>query len=164
MALRLRVYDATGVEVFAVARANPVNLSFAEAGPQIDSGAVQAVLSSGDGGAGRKLWEHLPYFTEIGYAMPLSFATLAAPLYERLPEALKDAVDCAAQATQAQAWQRLAARLGENDARMKANGVTITTIDKVTPELHGLLAKAASGAVEKWKRDAGAEAAALLGK
>ena len=164
VALRLRVYDATGVEVFDAAKADPVNLSFAEAQPRIASGAIQAVLSSGDGGAGRKLWEHLPSFTEIGYAMPLSFATLATPLYERLPEALKDAVDRAAAATQAQAWQRLAARLGENYARMKANGVTITTIDKVTPALRGLLAKAASGAVEKWKRDAGAEAAALLGK
>jgi TRAP-type transport system periplasmic protein len=164
VALHLRVYDATGVEVFDAAKAEPVNLSFAEAQPRIASGAVEAVLSSGDGGAGRKLWEYLPHFTEIGYAMPLSFATLATPLYERLPEALQAAVDRAAQATQAQAWQRLAARLGENYARMKANGVTITTIDKVTPALRGLLAKAASGAVEKWKRAAGTDAAALLGK
>lgn len=164
MALRLRVYDATGVEVFRTAKADPVNLSFAEAGPRIASGEVQAVLSSGDGGAGRKLWEHLPHFTEIGYAVPLSFATLAIALYERLPAELREAVDRAAAATQAHAWQSLAQRLGENYARMRANGVTITTADQVTPELRGILAKAASGAVEKWKRDAGPEAAALLGK
>jgi TRAP-type C4-dicarboxylate transport system substrate-binding protein len=164
VALRLRVYDATGVEVFDAARADAVNLSFAEAGPRIASGAVQAVLSSGDGGAGRKLWEHLPHFTEIGYAVPLSFATLATPLYERLPEVLKAAVDRAAAATQANGWNSLARRLSENYARMKANGVTITPIDEVTPELRGILAKAGTGAVEKWKHDAGPEAAALLGK
>src|SRR6266851_3339081 len=74
--LPLRVYDATGFELFASAGARPVNLSFAETMPRIVDGSVQAVLSSGDGGAGRKLWEHLPYFTEIGYAIPLSFTTV----------------------------------------------------------------------------------------
>src|SRR3979490_2036339 len=70
-----RAYDATGFELFASAGARPVNLSFADTMPRIVDGSVQAVLSSGDGGAGRKLWEHLPYFTEIGYAMPLSVCT-----------------------------------------------------------------------------------------
>ncbi len=163
VALRLRVYDATGVEVFAAAKADAVNLSFADAGPRIASGAVEAVLSSGDGGAGRRLWEHLPCFTEIGYAAPLSFATLAAPLYDPLPPDLKDAVDRAAVATQAHAWQSLAHRLADNYARMRANGVTITPAGDVTPELRGMLVKAAAGAVEKWKRDAGPEAANLLG-
>jgi TRAP-type transport system periplasmic protein len=162
VALRVRVYDATGVDVFGAARADAVNLSFADAGPRVASGAVQAVLSSGDGGAGRRLWEHLPCFTEIGYAVPLSFATLAAPLYDRLPTGLQQAVDRAAVATQAHVWESLASRLGENYAQMRANGVAITTADQVTPELAGILAKAASSAIEKWKRDAGPEAAKLI--
>jgi TRAP-type C4-dicarboxylate transport system substrate-binding protein len=162
VALRLRVYDATGVGVFAAAKADPVNLSFVEAGPRIASGAVEAVLSSGDGGAGRKLWEHLPCFTEIGYAVPLSFATLAMPLYERLPNELKDAVDRAAAATQAHGWQSLSQRLEENYARMRANGVTITPASEVTPELRGMLTKGAESAIAKWKHDAGPEAAKLL--
>jgi TRAP-type transport system periplasmic protein len=162
VALRVRVYDATGVDVFAGAKADPVNLSFADAGPRLASGGIEAVLSSGDGGAGRKLWEHLPYFTEIGYAVPLSFATLATPLYDRLPNELKEAVDRAAAATQAHGWEQLSTRLEENYARMRANGVTITPASEVTPELFGLLARGAASAVEKWKRDAGAEAAKLL--
>ncbi len=162
VALRLRVYDATGVEVFAAAKADAVSLTFAEAGPRIASGGIEAVLSSGDGGAGRRLWEYLPHFTEIGYAVPLSFATLAAPLYDRLPDDLKGAVDRAAAATQADVWDRLAKRQEENNARMRANGVTITPAGDVTPELRGMLAKGAQGAIEKWKRDAGPEAAKLL--
>jgi len=39
-------------------------------------GEIDAVLSSGDGGAGRKLWDHLPHFSEINYAIPLSFTTV----------------------------------------------------------------------------------------
>ena len=162
VALRLRVYDATGVEVLGAAKADAVNLSFADTGPRVASGAIEAVLSSGDGGAGRKLWEHLPHFTEIGYAVPLSFATLAAPLYDKLPNDLKEAVDRAAAATQAHGWDSLAHRLEENYARMRANGVTITPASDVTPELRGMLAKGAGSAIEKWKRDAGPEAAKLV--
>jgi TRAP-type transport system periplasmic protein len=162
VALRVRVYDATGVEVFGAARADAVSLSFADTSPRVASGAIEAVLSSGDGGAGRKLWERLPHFTEIGYAVPLSFATLAVPLLDKLPDDLKEAVDRAAAATQANGWESLAKRLEENYARMRANGVTITPASDVTPELRGMLAKGALGAIEKWKRDAGPEAAKLL--
>ena len=162
VALRVRVYDATGVEVFGAVKADAVSLSFADTESRVASGAIEAVLSSGDGGAGRKLWEHLPHFTEIGYAVPLSFATLAAPLYDKLPNEMKEAVDRAAAATQAHGWESLAHRLEENYARMRAYGVTITPASDVTPELRGLLARGAGGAIEKWKRDAGPEAAKLV--
>jgi TRAP-type C4-dicarboxylate transport system substrate-binding protein len=162
VALRLRVYDKTGIEVFGGAKADAVNLSFAEAGPRIVSGAIEAVLSSGDGGAGRKLWEKLPFFTEIGYAVPLSFATLASPLYERLPDGLKEAVDRAAAATQKHAWNSLAQRLDENYARMRANGVQIVPSSDVAPEAIDMLTRGAARAIEQWKRDAGPEAAKLI--
>jgi TRAP-type transport system periplasmic protein len=160
--LSIRTYDKISSEVFASVGAKATSISFADTMPRLVDGSINAVLSSGDGGAGRKLWEHLPYFTEIGYAVPLSFATLATPLYDRLPNELKEAVDRAAAATQAHGWAQLSTRLEENYARMRANGVTITPASEVTPELFGLLARGAASAVEKWKRDAGAEAAKLL--
>ena len=59
---------------------------------------------------------------------------LAAPLYDKLPTDLKEAVG-----------SRRGRHAGE-----------------VTLELRGMLAKGARGAVEKWKRDAGPEAAKLV--
>ena len=160
--LPLRVYDATGFELFASAGARPVNLSFADTMPRIVDGSVQAVLSSGDGGAGRKLWEHLPYFTEIGYAMPLSFGTLGQPLYDDLPADLRGVVDRGADATQAWLWELLTRRIEQNHARLEANKVTIVAADRVSPELRAALVQAASGAIESWKHQAGPEAAAVL--
>jgi len=160
--LPLRVYDATGFALFAAAGARPANLSFADTMPRIADGSIQAVLSSGDGGAGRKLWEHLPYFTEIGYAMPLSFGTLGQPRYDDLPADLRTVVDRGAAATQAWLWELLMRRIEENYARLEANKVTIVAADKVSPELGAALVQAASGAIESWKRQAGPEAAAVL--
>ena len=162
VALRVGVYDAIGVEIFAAAKADAVHLSAADDVPRIASGAVEAVLSPAGSGADRKLGERLPHFTDIGYALPLSFATLATPLYDRLPNDLKEAVDRAAAAAQAHAWSQLAKRLEQTYTRLRANGVTITPAGEVTPELRGMLTKGAGGAVEKWKRNAGPEAAKLL--
>ena len=86
-ALRIRTYDSTGTAVFRAAGAAPVELSFAAATPRLKEGSLDAVLSSGDGGAGRRLWEVLPHFTEIGYAMPLSFALVSARALAALPDA-----------------------------------------------------------------------------
>ena len=160
--LPLRVYDATGFELFASAGARPVNLSFAETMPRIVDGSIQAVLSSGDRGAGRKLWEHLPYFTEIGYALPLSFGTLGQPLYDGLPADLQGVVDRVAQASQAWLWELLTRRVEQNHARLEANKVTIVANDRVSPELRTALVQAASGVIENWKQQAGPEAAAVL--
>lgn len=160
--LKLRVYDATGVTVFRAAGAQPVNLSFADTMPRLLDGSIEAVLSSGDGGAGRKLWEHLPYFSEIGYALPLSFATLATAKYAPLSIDLKTTVDGAAAAAQDAQWTRLDKRVEENRDRLRANHVTITPLAGIDPALLAALKSAASGAVAAWKRTAGPEAAALL--
>jgi len=160
--LKIRTYDSTGVAVFDAAGARAVNLSFADTMPRLLDGSVEAILSSGDGGAGRKLWDYLPCFTEIGYAVPLSFATLGDAVYDRLTPDLRGAVDRAATAAEAQGWTRLDTRLVENYARLRANKVTITTADRIDPALRATLAAAAASAVAAWKRDAGPEAAALL--
>jgi TRAP-type C4-dicarboxylate transport system substrate-binding protein len=161
--LKLRVYDATGVEVFKAAGAAPVNLSFADTMPRLRDGSVEAVLSSGDGGAGRKLWELLPHFTEIGYAMPLSFATVATAKYQSLSPDLKAAVDDAANATQAEQWKRLDRRVEDNRDRLRANKVTIATADQVRPALRRIFASAAASAVAAWKGKVGTDAAMLPG-
>ncbi len=160
--LPLRVYDSTGFALFAAAGARPANLSFADVMPRIVDGSIAAVLSSGDGGAGRKLWDYLPYFTEIGYAMPLSFGTLGQPLYDGLPADLRTVVDRCADATQAWLWELLTRRTEQNYARLEANKVTIVAADRVSPTLRAELVRAASGAIETWKREAGPEAAAVL--
>jgi TRAP-type C4-dicarboxylate transport system substrate-binding protein len=160
--LAIRVYDATGAKVFTAAGAAPANLSFADTMPKLADGSIAAVLSSGDGGAGRRLWDHLRHFTEINYAVPLSLATLSEGLYAALPADQRNAVDRAAAATEARQWQLLETRLADNYTRMAANGVTITKADAVTPDLRALLVRSAGDAIEAWKTQVGPGGAGLL--
>ncbi|MBS1228264.1 MAG: putative TRAP-type C4-dicarboxylate transport system, periplasmic component [Proteobacteria bacterium] len=160
--LTIRTYDSTGVKVFAAAGAAPVNLSFADAMPKLIDGSVVAVLSSGDGGAGRKLWDYLPYFTEVNYAVPLSLATLNESAYGALPSELRDAVDRAASATEANQWHLLETRLAENYARMAANGVTLVKASAISADLRRLLANSADQAIVEWRGLSGDAGVALL--
>ncbi|MDB0564835.1 TRAP transporter substrate-binding protein [Ralstonia solanacearum] len=159
-ALAVRTYDATSQHVMQAAGAKAENLSFMEVMPRLADGSVTAVLSSGDGGAGRKLWTWLPNFTAIGYAMPLSFATVDARAYAALPLETRRAIDKAAEMTELQQWARLRMRLAENTRRMQDNHVAI--VETPSPELRGALRAAAAQTVAEWKRQAGPAAAATL--
>ncbi len=157
--LAIRTYDTASTAVFSRAGAAPLQISFADAMAGLHGGKLSAVLSSGDGGAGRKLWDELPHFTAIGYAMPLSFTTLNEAVYQTLTPALREAADQAATLTEAAQWRLLGERDGINQAAMLGHGMTI---DPPSPELAQALRLAAADTVAAWVRLAGPERAAPL--
>lgn len=158
--LSIRTYDATSTTVMGNAGAKAMNLSFADAMPKVKDGSVTAVLSSGDGGAGRNLWQFLPHFSEVNYALPISLATVNLAAYEALPADLRAIVDEAAAETERRQWSAIRTRLDENYARMRANGVTIHA--ELPADLTQRLATAGKAAVAEWRGKAGAEGAAIL--
>lgn len=120
---------------------------------------MKAVLSSGDGGAGRRLWQFTPHFTEIGYAVPLSFTVVAESRFAALPEDDKKALLRAAADTEEAGWRLVAERKAANYAMMRENGVTIHA---PSPALTKHLAAAADAMIADWERQAGPEAADIL--
>ncbi len=123
--LSIRTYDKTSTEVFAGAGAKAASISFADTMPKLVDGSFNAVLSSGDGGAGRRLWQYLPYFSEITYSLPLSVTSVNQAVYDGMSGDLREAVDEASRQTERELWLALSTRLQENYQRMRQNGVTI---------------------------------------
>jgi TRAP-type transport system periplasmic protein len=146
--LSIRTYDKTSREVFAGAGARAVSLNFADTMPKLADGSVNAVLSSGDGGAGRGLWQFLRYFTEITYSLPMSVASVNQAVYDELTPELREAVDTASRQTETELWLALPTRLHENYARMRDNGVTIDT--SPSPAIIAALQSGAAGAQQSW--------------
>lgn len=159
-ALSIRTYDKTSSEVFASVGAKAASISFADTMPKLVDGSLNAVLSSGDGGAGRKLWEYLPSFTEITYSLPLSVAAVNKAAYDGLSADQRAAVDAAARKTEAELWIALSTRLQENYARMRQNGVTIESTP--APDIIGALQSAAATAQRAWCSNAGPVCAQIL--
>ena len=160
--LRIRTFDVTATETFRRLGAAPALISFADAMPRLRAGELDAVLSSGDGGAGARLWEILPHFTEVNYAMPLSFATIGRTAWDGLPPDLQRAVTQAAGETETRQWQAMRGRVGANYERMRANGVIIAA--EIDPALAARLRQVGAAAIEDWAARVGADGAAILAR
>jgi TRAP-type transport system periplasmic protein len=158
--LRLRTADSSGVLAFKAAGAVPVQVSFADAIPQLKAGQLDAVLSSGDGGAGDRLMEVLRHFTAIEYAVTMSMVTINNEAWAALEPAWRQAVLAAAAETEAQQWNIMKTRVDANYARMRAAGVSITTA--LSPEVRQALRAAGQVAVDDWVQRMGPAAAPIL--
>ncbi|MBR0644116.1 TRAP transporter substrate-binding protein [Plastoroseomonas hellenica] len=156
--LKIRTYDAASTAVMRAAGATPAQISFADAAPRLRRGELDAVLSSGDGGAGARLWEILPHFTVLDYASPLSLAFCATAALDALPAAVREALAAAGGETEARQFVAIGTRLAENETRMRTNGVTIAAI----PALRAALTEAAAPVIADWETRAGAEGTAIL--
>jgi TRAP-type C4-dicarboxylate transport system substrate-binding protein len=159
-ALKIRTYDNTGTEVLAKVATTATLVSFTDLNAKLEAGEMNAVLSSGDGGAGRQLWKYLRNFSDVGYAAPLSFASISLVAWESLDDAGRAALSDAAHETTEQQWAALANRLSENYARMRQNGVTID--DKPPADVMAALRAAADTTITDWLTRAGPEAQRVL--
>jgi TRAP-type C4-dicarboxylate transport system substrate-binding protein len=152
--LSIRTYDKVSSDVFASSGARAASISFADTMPKLADGSMNAVLSSGDGGAGKRMAEYLHQFTEITYSLPLSVATLNQSVYDGLSPELKAAVDVAGRQTETELWAALSFRLQANYKRMRDDGVTIDS--NPAPAVVAALQPGAVIAQRAWCSRAGA--------
>src|SRR5207237_4732412 len=120
-----RAYDKGPPDVLRSAGAADVFLGFNDAIAKVKEHKLNAILTSGDGGAGRKLWDDLHHFTPINYAIPISIAFIRKDAFDALPADQQAAVEAAATETESSQIELLVNRTAENYARMRANGVSI---------------------------------------
>jgi TRAP-type C4-dicarboxylate transport system substrate-binding protein len=118
-----------------------------------------AILSSGDGGAGRKLWAYLRYFTPINYAIPISVAFVRRDGFAALPPNVQAEVMAAAAETERSQFDLVERRAAENYAHMRANGVRIA--ESVPGSLGAALHKGAASTIRASKTKMPAEAVAI---
>jgi TRAP-type C4-dicarboxylate transport system substrate-binding protein len=154
--LKIRTYDKTSTDVLSRIAASATIVSFSDLNPKLEAGDINAVLSSGDGGAGRQLWKFVRQFSAINYAAPLSFVSISLSAWDGLDDASRAAMEEAARETTERQWTVLATRLDENFARMRQNGVAID--DKPPAEVMSALRVAADASIADWLTRAGPDA------
>jgi TRAP-type C4-dicarboxylate transport system substrate-binding protein len=104
--------------------------------------------------------EVLRHFTAIEYAVTLSMVTINNDAWSALEPALQEAMLAAAADTEAHQWDIMKTRVGENYARMRAAGVTITT--ELSPQFRQALRAAGQVAVDDWVQRMGPAASPIL--
>jgi TRAP-type transport system periplasmic protein len=159
-ALSVRTYDNNSAEVMRTVGATAEYLPFNEAIAKVKEHKLNAILTSGDGGAGRKLWDDLRHFTPINYAIPISITFVRQESFYALGKEAQDEVDAAASETAKSQLELLASRTVDNYKRMRSNGVSID--EPAPPAVITALKKAGSGPIAVWQTKVSPEAVAIL--
>ncbi|MCO8402793.1 TRAP transporter substrate-binding protein DctP (plasmid) [Burkholderia cenocepacia] len=123
--MRVRAYDPSSMHILEALGARVVSLPIQEALDQIRGGQVDAVMSSGDGAAGRAYAGHLKHFTALRYTYPVSFLVADKAFFDALPDKQRTAIVAAGARTEQHAWDTLPGRIEQNYAQMKAAGVVV---------------------------------------
>ncbi|MBI0326849.1 TRAP transporter substrate-binding protein DctP [Burkholderia plantarii] len=160
--LKVRTYDATSAAFLASLGTTAVHLPMARAMPLIADGTYTGVMSSGDGGAGQRLWQYLRHFAALAYSAPLSFAVLNKAAYDGLPAELRSQVDEAARETETQLWTVMQDREDRNRQAMREHEVETSEVSD--PALAEALHAASAHAIDAWLARAGPDGAALLAR
>jgi len=158
--LSLRTYDDSSTEVMRAVGANAQFLPMDKALAALKERRLNALLTSGDGGVGRRLWEFLPHFTAINYAIPVSIAFVRSETFAALSAEMQQKVTAAASETEQSQLDLLAHRTAENYARMRENGFTI--VEPASISLIAALRRAAERPIADWRVRAGHDAADIV--
>lgn len=158
--LKIRAWDPSGVQTMSNAGANAVQISWADTVPQLASGAINAVLTSADGGVSVKFWEFLTNFTAVNYSMALNMTHMNKDVFDSLTDEQQQIMLDAAQIASNAAWAELGKRVEKNYEDMRANNVTIT--ESVSPELRAALVEAGEAVYANWLEKTGETGQALL--
>ncbi|ARC38886.1 C4-dicarboxylate ABC transporter substrate-binding protein (plasmid) [Paracoccus yeei] len=158
--LRIRTFDPLGTVTFKEIQASPVQLSWADVIPQLSTGALDAVLTSADGGSASSLWDLLPAYSQVPYASPWQILHMNRDSFDDLDPETQANVREAAHRAEVFGWQQVAVRTARNFSDMRAHDMTIA--EEVPSELVKSLAQAGQAAVETWKSDSGTRGTALL--
>lgn len=157
--LKIRAYDAAGVETLKAVGASPIQLSWADVVPQLSTGGINAVLTSDESGISGKFWEHLSHFNAVPYSVAINMTHMNLKAYNALSEKQRKAIDAAAAATQEENWKRVAARIKHNAGVLKENKIVVVEAPgALVVKLQGAAAKV----LDDWTAKMGPDGKAIL--
>lgn len=158
--MTVRVPDVTAMQTFKAAGANPLQVSWADVVPQLSTNALEAVISSAEGGTNISLGEFLPQYTALDYVIPVNVVHMNAMAFEALTPEEQEAIRQAAAETSDFIWGELDARLAATYGDLDKLGVAVDR--DVSPELTEALKAASAAAMDEWLAKAGADGQALI--
>ena len=158
--VKVRTYDVASTETIKNAGGFPIQISWADVPAQLSTNAIDAVLTSANGGVGAQLWEMQSDFTNVNYASSLQAIHLNRNAWDDLSENEQAAVKEAATEAENYGWELLADATANDFATMRENGMTVT--EEIPAEFSQALTVAAQPFIDKWLEETGERAQSIM--
>ncbi len=159
--LRIRTFDSVSTRTLANAGCAPLQVAWTDVVPQLSTGALDAVLTSADGGASISCWDYLDHFTLFFYSLASYCAHVNKDAFDALSPEVQDELRAIGQETVEFAWEEVKVVLAAGMATLEENGMTV--IQEPPAEVFAVLQNAAIEAREEWLGTTGERGAELLG-
>nr|WP_321524110.1 TRAP transporter substrate-binding protein [uncultured Cohaesibacter sp.] len=158
--VKVRTYDVGSTEVMRNAGAFPIQIAWSDVPAQLSTNAIDAVLTSANGGIGIQMWEQQSNFTNVNYAATLQGIHVNLDAFNALTPEEQKAVKAAAKEAEDFGWSLLKEGMTKDFATLRENGVTVT--ETVPPEFSQALSEAAQPFINKWIEATGERATRIL--
>jgi TRAP-type C4-dicarboxylate transport system substrate-binding protein len=159
--MKLRTFEVIGARTFQRAGAAPIQMSWADVVPALTTGAIEAVLTSDEGGANAKFWDvGAKFFNAFGYSQGVSVVTMNKAEFGKLAPDMQKALLDAAAVAEKHAWDAIRERTAKNKKMISDAGGTF--IDTPPAAVIDHLRQAATPELETWKSSVGAAANEIL--
>ncbi|WP_300648521.1 TRAP transporter substrate-binding protein [Paenalcaligenes sp.] len=158
--LKMRSYDINSSRVFRDAHANPVQLSWADIVPQLTTGGIDAVLTSVESGLSASFNDYTKFFTAIHYDSTINIVTMNLDMWEELSESHQQAIEKAAQSTEAFVWDNIHQVIAKNYETAASRGVTVIT--DPDPSFLAEMKKLAEPAIQAWVKSMGKDGEEII--
>jgi len=149
--VKARTYDRNSANFVSMVGGNAVALPWGEVYSALQTGMVNAVLTSSASGKDGNFWEVLKHFTKISYAYPLQAVTINLDYWKSLSKAQQEAMLKAANEIEAAQWE---ASKQEDAVALKMlidNGMNVSD---TSDTLKGQLDEVAKKMLEEYLADA----------
>lgn len=149
--VKARTYDRNSANFVNMVGGSSVALPWGEVYSALQTGMVNAVLTSSASGKDGSFWEVLKHFTKISYAYPLQAVTINLDYWNSLSKAQQDALTKAASEVEALQWE---ASKKEDEVALKMLADNGMVISEPSAELKAELDKVAAKMLEEYLSDA----------
>ncbi|WP_319483082.1 TRAP transporter substrate-binding protein [uncultured Cohaesibacter sp.] len=146
--VKVRTYDVGSTEVMKNAGAFPIQISWSDVPAQLSTNAIDAVLTSANGGIGIQMWELQSHFTNVNYAASLQGVHVNLDAFNDLTPDEQSAVKDAAREAEDYGWSLLEQSMAKDFATLREHGVTVT--ETVPADFSAFLTAAAKPFIDKW--------------
>ena len=155
--LKVRTYDKNGTVTLQELGAAAIQMSWADVVPALSTNAIEAVLTSEEGGLSANFQEYLDHYHYLNFTMGSNMVHINRDVLDALPDDLRQIVLDTAAEVEAELWMRAQDRIDLNVQRLRE--ANVTAIQDVPGSFIDELKAASQVAIHEWRELIGGELA-----
>ena len=156
---KMRIQNPATAAMAELFNTVPVRVESADIPQAMETGIIEAFITSGSTGADKKAWDYITHFYDVMAYVPKNATFINTALLESLPEDQQDAIMAAAAAAEARGWTMMEQEIRAKQALLCEN---VTCPSPIPATLAAELKAVGEDLTSRWLESAGEDGEEIL--